>query len=288
MDTALIDLRETLKRFNVTPKKSLGQNFLFDEAILDRIVAAAEVEQGDVVLEIGPGAGSLTRHLARAAARVIAVELDDRLMPVLHHTLAGFPNAIVIHGDILSVQIPNLKSHAKRPNSNYKVVANIPYYLTSAIIRRLLEAEVKPSLVVLTVQREVAGRICASPPDMSLLAVSVQFYGQPRLVGHIPAGAFYPAPDVDSAIVRIDLFDQPPLRGAEADQFFALVKAGFSQKRKQIKNALAAGLRLKGAEAEKLLLAANIDPARRAETLTMEEWLSLCSRVVEQSGGRIV
>ncbi len=274
-----MDLRETLKRFNVTPKKSLGQNFLFDEAILDRIVVAADVGQGDVVLEIGPGAGSLTRRLARAAAHVIAVELDDRLLPVLHHTLADFSNVTLIHGDILKVQIPNLKSQT--PNSNYKVVANIPYYLTSALIRRLLEAEAKPSLVVLTVQREVAGRICASPPEMSLLAVSVQFYGRPRLVGHIPAGAFYPAPDVDSAIVRIDLFDQPPLRGAEADQFFALVKAGFSQKRKQIKNALAGGLRLEGAEAEKLLLAANIDPARRAETLTLEEWMSLASRVVK-------
>ncbi|MEK7788112.1 MAG: rRNA adenine dimethyltransferase family protein [Chloroflexota bacterium] len=132
-----MDLRETLKRFNVTPKKSLGQNFLFDEAILDRIVAAAEVEPGDVVLEIGPGAGSLTRHLARAAAHVLAVELDDRLLPVLHHTLADYHNVTLVHGDILSVQIPNLKPQT--PNSNYKVVANIPYYLTSAIIRRLLE-----------------------------------------------------------------------------------------------------------------------------------------------------
>lgn len=267
-----MDLRGTLKHFNITPKKSLGQNFLFDEAILDRIVVAADVGPGDVVLEIGPGAGSLTRHLAQAAAHVLAVELDDRLIPVLHHTLAPFQNVTVIQGDILNVNLQSLISN------RYKVVANIPYYLTSALIRRLLEAEAKPSLLVLTVQREVAGRICASPPDMSLLAVSVQFYGQPRLLGHIPAGAFYPAPDVDSAIVRIDLFDQPPLRGPEADQFFALVKAGFSQKRKQIKNALAAGLRLKGAEAEKLLRAANIDPARRAETLTQEEWRQLLIR----------
>ena len=272
-----MDLRETLKRFNVTPKKSLGQNFLFDDATLDRIVAAAEVGQGDVVLEIGPGAGSLTRHLARAAAQVLAVELDDRLIPVLRHTLASFQNITVIQGDILDLNL-----HASRLISNrYKVVANIPYYLTSALIRRLLEAEAKPSLVVLTVQREVAERICASPPDMSLLAVSVQFYGQPRIVGRIPAGAFYPVPDVDSAIVRIDLFDQPPLRGAEVDRFFALVKAGFSQKRKQIKNALAGGLRLKGAEAEKLLLAADVDPSRRAETLTLEEWMRLYGRVVK-------
>ncbi|MBI3244120.1 MAG: ribosomal RNA small subunit methyltransferase A [Chloroflexi bacterium] len=264
-----MDLSDTLRRFKVKPKKSLGQNFLFDEAVLSRIVAAADVGLGDVVLEIGPGAGSLTRQLAQAAARVVAVELDDRLIPVLRHTLAGFHNVTLLHGDILTVNLQSLIT------SNYKVVANIPYYLTSAIIRRLLEAEFQPSVIVLTVQREVAGRICAAPPDMSLLAVSVQFYGQPHLVGHIPAGAFYPKPDVDSAIVRINLFDQPPLRGTEADRFFEVVKAGFSQKRKQIKNSLSAGLKLNGAEAEKLLRAAEIDPARRAETLTIEEWRRL-------------
>ncbi|MBI4315567.1 MAG: ribosomal RNA small subunit methyltransferase A, partial [Chloroflexi bacterium] len=268
MGVAVMDWRATLRRFGVTPKKSLGQNFLFDEAVLDRIVAAGEVTKGDTVLEVGPGAGSLTRQLARAAGRVVAVELDDRLLPVLAHTLADCPNVAVIHGDILKLQ----------PGRDYappgKVVANIPYYLTSTLIRHLLEADARPSVIVLTVQREVAHRICAAPPDMSLLAVSVQFYGAPRLMGYIPAGAFYPPPDVDSAIVRIDLAE-PPLSGAAVDKFFRVVKAGFGQKRKQLKNSLLAGLGLKGDAVEAMLREAGIDPTRRAETLSLAEWLRL-------------
>ncbi len=267
-----MDLRNVLRQFKITPKKSLGQNFIFDQAVLDRIVAAADVSPQDTVLEIGPGAGSLTRRLAETAARVVAVELDDRLIPVLQHTLAEYGNVTVIQGDILTVRLP--MSELQTPNA-YKVVANIPYYLTSAIVRHLLEADARPSLIVLTVQREVAERICAAPPDMSLLAVSVQFYGRPRLMGQIPARAFHPAPDVDSTIVRIDLFDQPPLVGAEADKFFRLAKAGFGQKRKQLKNALKAGLGLKEEGAVSLVDAAGIDPMRRAETLTMEEWMKL-------------
>jgi len=265
-----MDLRDTLRRFNITPRKSLGQNFLFDPATLDRIVTAADVGPTDTVLEIGPGAGSLTRHLAHAAARVVAVELDSRLLPVLEYATGDLSNVTIVHGDILEVNLRSLVS-----DDGYKVVANIPYYITAPIIRRLLEASMRPALIVLTVQREVAERICAAPPEMSVLAVSVQFYGTPGIVGHVPAGAFYPKPDVDSAIVRIDLFDHPPLSGAEADKFFLVVKAGFSQKRKQIKNALSAGLKMKGADAEALLRSAGIDPARRAETLTMEEWVAL-------------
>ncbi len=264
-----MDFRTALRRFNVTPKKSLGQNFLFDPAILDRIVKAGEVGPTDTVLEIGPGAGSLTRQLARAAARVIAVELDQRLLPVLEYTTGDLPNVTLVPGDILQIDLE------QNLNFQYKVIANIPYYLTSALIRHLLEASIRPSLLVLTVQREVAERLCAAPPEMSLLAVSVQFYGQPRLVGHIPAGAFYPAPDVDSAIIRIDLFEPLPLSGAAADKFFEVVKAGFSQKRKQIKNTLSSGLRLKSSQTETLLHKAGIDPTRRAETLTIEEWLTL-------------
>jgi 16S rRNA (adenine1518-N6/adenine1519-N6)-dimethyltransferase len=287
-----MDLRDALRRFNITPKKSLGQNFLFDPVTLDRIVTAADVGPNDTVLEIGPGAGSLTRHLAHAAARVVAVELDNRLLPVLEYATGDLPNVAIVHGDILEVDPatiarsddfsrPGQTTEVVTTKSQYKVVANIPYYITAPIIRRLLESPVRPSLIVLTVQREVAERICAAPPEMSVLAVSVQFYGTPRIVGHVPAGAFYPKPDVDSAIVRIDLFDQPPLTGVEANKFFEVVKAGFSQKRKQIRNSLASGLRLKGSDAEKLLSDAGIDPSRRAETLTVEEWVRL-------SGGRVV
>ncbi len=273
------DLLQTLRRFNFTPKKSLGQNFLFDAAIIDRIVAAGEVTANDVVLEIGPGAGSLTRRLAESAKEVIAVELDDRLIPILQYTLADYPNVKIVHGDILEIETSEVLKTSEVSISEvytsevYKVVANIPYYLTSAIIRHLLESKTKPSLIVLTVQREVAERLCAKPPQMSVLAVSVQVYGEPRIVGKIPAGAFYPKPDVDSAIVRIDLFAAPPFAsGEDTDQFFSVVKAGFSQKRKKLKNALASGLKIKMEEVEEMLSKAGIDSNRRAETLTVEEW----------------
>lgn len=268
-----LDLRSVLRQFEIQPKKSLGQNFLFDPAVLDRIVRAGEVQAEDTVLEIGPGAGSLTRALAQAAGQVVAVELDDRLLPVLAYTTGELPNVRVVHGDILKTDLGAL--FAERGVTTYKVVANIPYYITSNVIRHLLEAAIKPAMIVLTVQREVAQRICANPPEMSVLAVSVQAYGQPRLAGHIPAGAFYPAPDVDSAIVRIDLFEQPLITPDEAEGFFEVVKAGFSQKRKQIRNALAGGLGRKNIEAEALLQGAGLDPSRRAETLSLPEWVNL-------------
>ena len=265
-------MKETLRRFNFTPKKSLGQNFLFDPAIIDRIVAAGEVTANDVVLEIGPGAGSLTRCLAESAKEVIAVELDDRLIPILEYT-RRYPNVKIVHGDILNRDFGSFKTSEVSTSEVYKVIANIPYYLTSAIIRHLLESKTKPSLIVLTVQREVAERLCAQPPEMSVLAVSVQVYGEPHIVGKIPAGAFYPKPDVESAIVRIDLFAAPPFAsGEDTDHFFSMVKAGFSQKRKKLKNALASGLKIKMEEVEEMLSKAGIDSNRRAETLTVEEW----------------
>ncbi len=275
-----MDLRDALRHYDITPKKSLGQNFLFDPAILERIVQAGEVGSDDVVLEIGPGAGSLTRALAEAAARVVAVELDDRLIPLLEDTLGDLSNVEIVHGDILKVNLQSLISTSLNKN-NYRVIANIPYYITSAVIRHLLETPVRPTVIVLTVQKEVAERICAAPPEMSILAVSVQVYGTAHVVGQIPAGAFYPRPDVDSAVVRIDLFEQPVIRNEDANKFFEVVKAGFSQKRKQIRNALAGGLHLKPSEADVLLNAAGIDPTRRAETLTIEEWVDLYRRVVQ-------
>lgn len=267
-----IDLLSVLRQFGIQPKKSLGQNFLFDPVVLDRIVRAGEVGPADTVLEIGPGAGSLTRALAQAAARVVAVELDDRLLPVLAHTTGDLPNVQVVHGDILKT---DLQSILGPETTTYKVVANIPYYITSAVIRHLLEATVKPQVIVLTVQREVAQRICAEPPEMSVLAVSVQAYGIPKITGHIPAGAFYPSPDVDSAVVRIDLFARPLITAQEADGFFEVVKAGFSQKRKQIRNAMAGGLGIKNAAADAVIVGAGVEPSRRAETLTLPEWVTL-------------
>jgi 16S rRNA (adenine1518-N6/adenine1519-N6)-dimethyltransferase len=193
--------------------------------------------------------------------------------------LEPYANVEVIHGDIL--QLPT--SSLQLPNA-CKVVANIPYYITSALIRRLLEAEVRPSRIVLTVQREVAERMCAGPGEMSLLAVSVQFYSTPKIVARIPAGAFYPRPDVDSAVVRLDVRSEPAVTVGDVDAFFRVVKAGFSQKRKQLRNSLSAGLPIDNDSVEAALTQAGIDPKRRAETLTMEEWGRLARAVGHPSG----
>jgi 16S rRNA (adenine1518-N6/adenine1519-N6)-dimethyltransferase len=260
-----------LRRFNLHPRKSLGQNFLIDETALGKVVAAGQVKPGDTVLEIGPGLGSLTRHLAAAAQRVVAVEVDAALLPVLELTLQGFSNVELIHSDILRLDL--VRSAGLQPG--YKVVANIPYYITSAVIRHLLEAPVRPDCIVLTIQREVAERIVAEPGDMSLLAVSVQFYSTPRVAARLPAGAFYPRPDVDSAVVRLDVHPEPIVPVSDTDLFFRVARAGFSQKRKQLRNSLSGGLRLENSQVDALLAQAGIAPQRRAETLSLDEWARL-------------
>ncbi len=267
--------RQLLDRYGIAPKQSLGQNFLSDEGLLGRIAAAADLSPGDAVLEIGPGLGALTRQLAQTAGRVVAVELDDRLLPVLRYELEPFSNVEIIHGDILTFDI------AAHFDSPFVVVANVPYYITGAILRRLLESRPRPRRIVMTVQREVADRLAAEPPRMSLLAVSVQYYGSVRLVGAVKAGAFWPRPEVDSAYIRIDV-DERHLSGGAREQggkgdeeaFFRVVRAGFSEKRKQLKN----NLRRLGLSDEAIaaaLEAAGIDGKRRAETLSVAEWQTL-------------
>ncbi len=258
--------RHLLQRYGLRPKKGLGQNFLVEEVALQRIVAAGDLNQDDAVLEIGPGLGALTRRLAEAAGRVVAVEIDDRFLPVLQEQLAGTGNVEVVEGDILQLDPAALMG------GPYKVVANLPYYITAAVLRHLLETTPQPSLMVLTVQLEVAQRLTAQPGDMSLLAISVQFYGQVRQVARIKAGSFYPRPEVDSAVVRVDLGQEPSLSGVDEQHFFRLVRAGFSQRRKQLHNSLRAGLGVPSDEIEALLNAAGIDGRRRAETLSLAEW----------------
>jgi 16S rRNA (adenine1518-N6/adenine1519-N6)-dimethyltransferase len=256
-----------LKRYNIHPKKSLGQNFLVDSGALHKIIVAANITPSDRVLEIGAGLGNLTESLSAKAEFVVAVELDDRLLKPLQETLSGKTNVRVVPGDMLKLDPEELMN-----GSGYLVVANIPYYITSALIRHLLETSCKPVRLVLTVQSEVASRICATPNDMNLLALSVQVYGEPVIVGKIPAEAFYPSPNVDSAIVRVDLYSEPVIPMEQLDVFFHLAKAGFSQKRKTLRNSISAGMRL-GTENTLLLLhAASIDPMRRAETLGLEDW----------------
>jgi len=278
----------------LSPKQSLGQNWLVDATHRERIIAAAELTPEDTVLEIGPGLGVLTGRLADQAGQVIAVELDDRLIDPLRTAFAAHPHVTIVHGDILhldpatlitmpdvasqtaiSVTQPNLKSKIQNPKS-YKVVANLPYYITSAVLRHLLEARVRPTLAVIMVQKEVAERICAGPGDLSLLAVSVQFYAEPRLVHRVPAGAFRPQPKVDSAVLRLAVRPEPAVPDVEPAFFFRVVKAGFSQKRKQLQNTLSAGLHLAKPAIQTALHQAEIDPTRRAETLALAEWGNLC------------
>lgn len=269
----LLQTAQLLRQAGLHPKKHLGQNFLQDPHLLEAILQVAEVQPTDWVLEIGPGLGSLTRYLANAAQQVVAVEIDEALFPILEQVLAPWENVHLVRGDILRLSPAELI-----PKEGYLVVANIPYYITSALIRHLLEAPRRPRRLVLTVQKEVAERICASAGEMNLLALSVQVYGRPSIALRIPAGAFYPPPKVDSAVVRIDLYPQPLLAAEQLDTFFRLIRAGFGQKRKTLRNALSHGLGLGTARIENLLLGAGIAPERRAETLTLEEW----QRLVEE------
>ncbi len=262
-----------LKRHGLWARKSLGQHFLLDHAALDKIVAAAELTSDDTVVEIGPGPGPLTRKLADAAGRVIAVELDGRMVDLLRAEVTPGRAVEVVQGDILQTDLRDLVT--SRGATRYKVVANLPYYITSAVLRHILEASLPPTRVVVLVQREVAERIVARPPDMSLLAVSVQLFGAPRIVARVPAGAFYPPPKVDSAIVRLDVYPQPAEGVTDVAGFFAVTRAGFGQKRKQLRNSLSQGLRRPAADIDAALRAAGIDPTRRAETLTLADWSRL-------------
>lgn len=272
-------VRDLLHKYSLQPRKALGQNFLADPNILRRIVEAAELSSDRVVLEIGPGLGMLTRRLAEAAGRVVAVELDEGMVSLLRAELSDLPNLELVQGDILQLDPAGLvrdpKSLDLECTPAYAVVANLPYYITSAAIRHLLEADPPARRLVLTVQHEVAKRIVAEPGDMSLLAVSVQFYGRPQIVAKIPAGAFIPSPKVDSAVVRIDTYPTLPIGVPDVETFFRVVRAGFGQKRKQLKNSLAAGLGLPPGEVATAMGRAGVEPQRRAQTLTLAEWADL-------------
>lgn len=269
-----------LRVHGLRPRKRLGQNFLVDPVALRRIVSAADLTIDDHVVEVGAGLGTLTRRLAEQAGEVVAVELDAGLVAILGEQTKDLHNVRIIQGDIL--RIPDLGVTHRR----YKVVANLPYYITSAVLRHFLSKPPRPELMVVTVQREVAERLVAGPGAMSLLAVSVQLYGQPRIVARIPAGCFYPPPKVDSAVVRIEVGEQPAILFSLGERpeieeafFFKVVKAGFSQKRKMLRNALSAGLRLPRVQVEEAMKAAGVDPARRAETLSLEEWARIAGEL---------
>jgi len=278
----LAQTKGLLRHFDLQARKSLGQHFLIDEEVLKLITLAAELTPTDVIMEVGPGLGVLTKGLARQSGWVITIELDSKLAVILEQSLTPFNNVTIVNEDVLRIDPEALlqEQKAKFPPIigspfSYKVVANLPYYITSPVLRHFLEASLKPQIIVVMVQKEVAEAIVAKPGQMSMLSVSVQFYGEPAIINYVPAQCFYPAPEVDSAILKIKLYSQPPVEVTDRESFFELVRAGFSAPRKQIGNSLAQGLELPKADVLSLLGKANIVLQRRAETLTLDEWAKL-------------
>jgi 16S rRNA (adenine1518-N6/adenine1519-N6)-dimethyltransferase len=263
-------VRGQLKGAGLKARKSLGQNFLVDDNVRDNIIEAAGLTAGDTVIEVGPGLGILTEKLASQAGRVVAVELDDSLAERLRNRLVRFSNIEIINADILSLDLNTLIK-----GGTYKVVANIPYYITSPILRFFMQAELRPSLMVIMMQEEVALDVTAKPGAMGFLAVSMRLFSIPRMICRVPADCFYPAPRVDSAVVRFDILARPAVEVGDVEGFLELVHAGFKAPRKQLHNSLAIGLGLEPAATEKILMQAGIDSHRRPGTLTLDEWSAL-------------
>lgn len=276
---SLDDWKGILRRYRIRPRKRLGQNFLLDPKTLESVVSVAGLTGAETILEIGAGVGTLTRVLAEEADQVIAVELDDRLIPALEAVVSSFDNVKVVLGDILTLKIDDLVQA-----DTFQVVSNIPFNITSAVIRHLLEASIVPASIVLTIQQEVAERIVAEPGSMSLLALSVQVYGSPRIAMQIPAQAFYPVPKVDSAVVRIDTHPRRIVPTAELEVLFQLARAGFGQRRKQLRNALSHGLGRQTVRIESWLDKADIPANARAQELGVEEWVRLAKNVISDGG----
>ncbi len=264
-----------LRQHGFAPRKRLGQNFLRDRSYLRLMLDAADVGHEDEVLEIGAGTGVLTGALLERARRVVAIELDDSLVALLQSQLGSEPKLELWHGNALDFD-PG-QSFA----GPYKLLGNIPYYITGPLVRRYLEVEGRPTVLLLMVQREVAERIIAPPGHLSVLGVSVQYYADADIVARVPARAFYPMPKVDSAILR--LRPRSESRSVDPDAFFPIVKAGFGMKRKQLANSLSAGLNLSRAGTQTYLRAAGIDETRRAETLSVAEWETLTQVITAES-----
>jgi 16S rRNA (adenine1518-N6/adenine1519-N6)-dimethyltransferase len=277
-DSLLALTKKLLRKFDIRVKKGLGQHFLVDNEVLQTILDAADLSPADTVIEVGPGLGLMTAELARRAGWIIAIELDNRLADVLQKTLPA-ENIIVLNEDVLGTD-PGTLLKGRAPHFPpgliaYKVVANLPYYITSPVLRHFLEAPVKPETMVVMVQKEVAQTIAAEAGQRSVLSIAVQFYGRPSIIKIVPASSFYPPPEVESAVVKIDVYHRPPVDVANVEGFFKLVRAGFTAARKQVVNSLMQGLGLSRPEVTGLLAKAQIDPRRRAETFTLEEWADL-------------
>ncbi len=261
----------------VAPKKSLGQNFLVNQGILEKIVRAARITSNDTVLEIGPGTGALTRELAQRAGSVIAVEKDRRLIPELQEQFGIRANVRIVEGDVLFFKPSDHKLQA----SGYKIVGNIPYYITSRFLKTVLESWPAPELIVLTVQKEVAERICAKPPHMNLLALSVRFYAEPEIVGKVSRGSFRPVPNVDSAIIKLTIRNLQPTT-QRAERFFKLLRAGFAHKRKKLISNLAGGLGIQKTGLEEIFKVLPLESTVRPEELSLDQWLRLLDHLMNR------
>ena len=261
------------KRFDIKMSKKLGQNFLIKRGIVDEIVKAADLQEGEPVLEIGPGIGTLTQGLAQSGANVTAIELDTRLLEVLDTTLAQYSNVTIVHGDVLKLDVPSIMN-----NEPFKVVANLPYYITTPIIMSLLESRLPIERLVVMVQKEVALRMVAKPgtKDYGALSVAVQYYTEPDIVLDVPPKSFLPAPAVTSSVIRCVLRDKPPVDVIDEKLFFRVVKAGFAQRRKTFANTMKT-TGLSKDRIEELLAKANIDGQRRGETFTLQEFADVAN-----------
>lgn len=274
-----------LREQRVAPNKSLGQHFLTDWTAVRRIIDAAEPTGLDALIEVGPGLGALTERLLERAPRLITVEMDQELAARLSERHAGAPNLTVIEGDVLTKSPAEiLEAAGLSPNAAYGFVSNLPYNAGAAIIRHFLEAGNPPRWLVVMLQREVAESICAAPGELGLLGVSVQVYARARRLFNVPPRAFYPPPKVVSTVIRLDVLDQPLIEEEERTSFFDTVRAGFSAPRKTLRNSLANGLAISGAEAEALVTAAALDPAARPSTLRVADWVGLAR--LRSAGGQ--
>jgi len=263
-------------------QRKLGQVFLKDEKVVQKIIQAADIKPKDQILEIGPGKGVLTKFLLKTEAEIMAVEKDPKLVKFLEDFFKDRQNLKIIHADIRDF----LKNTGYRiPNTQYKVLGNIPYYLTSHLLRLLLESPIKPSLIVLMIQKEVAERVMAQPPKMNLLSASVQFFSKPEIICYVPRTAFHPEPKVDSAVIKITPLPAKILKqnlGGQAPQsFFRTIKAGFKQPRKLLINNLSKNLNFKKAYIQKVFLQSNMPLNTRAQNLSIEEWISLSSLLIK-------
>lgn len=269
---------EVIKKYEFCFQKKFGQNFLIDGHVLDKIIAGAGVTKDDMVLEIGPGIGTMTQYLAEAAGKVVAVEIDRNLLPILQETLADYDNVKVIHADVLSLDLEKLvqEENGGRP---IKVVANLPYYITTPIIMALFEQHVPLANVTVMVQKEVAARMKSGPgsKDYGALSLAVQYYAEPYIVANVPCNCFMPRPNVDSAVIRLTRYEEPPVQVKDEKMLFKIIRASFNQRRKTLQNGLnnSSELNFTKDQIAAAIVAAGFSPSVRGEALTLEQFARL-------------